>query len=85
MGVVAYDRGRLGKVEPLPLWKTLNDVNQDDIGEPRLSDALCSCGANVPCANNGDLATLNLCHEPSSLGGVAEHADPTAGEVSWRG
>ena len=82
MGVVTNDRSRLGKVEPLPLWKPLNDVNQNDIGEPRFSDALCSCGANVPCANNGDLATLNLGHEPSSFGGVAEHADPTAGAAS---
>jgi hypothetical protein len=43
---VTYNGSRFGKVEPLPLREPLNDVNEDDIGEPRFSDALCSGGAN---------------------------------------
>jgi hypothetical protein len=84
MRVVTHDWSCLGKVKPLPLREPLNDVNQNDIGEPGFCDALCGGGAHVPCADDGDLATLNLCHEPSSLGSIAEHADPTAGAASWR-
>jgi hypothetical protein len=58
---------RFGKVKPLPLRKPLNDVNEDHIGETGLGDTLCGGGANIPCADDGDLTSLNPCHVPSAL------------------
>jgi hypothetical protein len=62
---------RFGKIEPLPLWKPLNDVDEDHIGKARLGDALCGGGANIPCANDGDLTSLNPCHIASALASTA--------------
>ena len=54
--VVADDRGRLGEVEPLALRQALDDVDQDDVGQAGLGDPLRGRGADVPGADDGDLA-----------------------------
>ena len=53
--VVPDDRRRLGQVEPLALRQPLDDVDEDDVGEPRLGNSLGSRGADVAGADDGDL------------------------------
>ena len=54
-GVVADDRRRLGEVEALALRQPLDDVDEDDVGQPGLGDALGGRGADVAGADDGDL------------------------------
>ncbi len=53
--VVADDRGGLGQVEPLALGQTLDDVDEDDVGQAGLGDPLGGGGADVAGADDGDL------------------------------
>ena len=54
-GVVADDRGGLGQVEALALRQPLDDVDQDDVGEAGLGDALRGRRADVAGTDDGDL------------------------------
>ena len=53
--VVAHDRRRLRHVQRLALGQALDDVDEDDVREPRLSDALRGGRADVAGADDGDL------------------------------
>ena len=53
--VVADDRRRLGEVEALALRQPLDDVDEHDVGEAGLGDALRGRGADVAGADDGDL------------------------------
>ena len=54
-GVVADDRGRLGEVEALALRQALDDVDEHDVRQAGLGDALRGRGADVAGADDGDL------------------------------
>ena len=54
-GVVADDRRRLGEVEALALRQPLDDVDEHDVGEAGLGDALGGRRADVAGADDGDL------------------------------
>ena len=54
-GVVPDDRGRLGEVEALALRQALDDVDEDDVGQAGLGDALRGRRADVAGADDGDL------------------------------
>jgi hypothetical protein len=54
-GVVPDQRRRLGEVEALALWQPLHDVDQDDVREAGLGDALGGRGADVAGTDDGDL------------------------------
>ena len=56
-GVVPDDRGRLGEVEALALRQALDDVDQDDVGEAGLGDALGGRGADIAGTDDGHLVT----------------------------
>ena len=53
--VVADDGRRLGEVEALALGQSLDDVDEDDVGEAGLGDSLGGGGADVAGAHDGDL------------------------------
>jgi malate/lactate dehydrogenase len=53
--VVADDRSRLRQVEALALREALDDVDEDDVGEPGFGDPLRGRGADVAGADDGDL------------------------------
>ena len=55
--VVADDRSGLGEIEALALRQALDDVDEHDVGEPGLGDALGGRGADVAGADDGDLVT----------------------------
>ena len=57
--VVPHDRRRLGEVEALALRQPLDDVDEHDVGETRLRDALRGRGADVPGADDGDLVAAH--------------------------
>ncbi len=65
--VVAHDRRRLGQVERLALGQPLDDVDQDDVGQASLGDALGGGRADVAGADDGDLGTG---HERSAPSGA---------------
>ena len=54
-GVVPDDGRGLGKVEALALRQPLDDVDEDDVGDARLRDALGGRRADVAGADDGDL------------------------------
>ena len=54
-GVVPDHRRGLGKVEALALRQPLDDVDEDDVGDARLRDALGGSRADVAGADDGDL------------------------------
>ena len=54
-GVVADDRRGLGEVEALALRQALDDVDEHDVGQAGLGDALGGRGADVAGADDGDL------------------------------
>ena len=53
--IVADDRRGLGEVEALALRQPLDDVDEDDVGQAGLGDALGGRGADVAGADDGDL------------------------------
>ena len=55
--VVPDDRRRLREVERLALGQPLDDVDQDDVGQAGLGDALGGGRADVAGADDGDLGT----------------------------
>ena len=65
--VMAQDRRRFRQVKRLALWQTLDDVDQDDVRQASLGDALGSGRADVAGADDGDLGTG---HERSAPSGA---------------
>ena len=53
--VVSDDRSGLRKVETLALRQPVDDVDQDDVGEAGLGDALRGRRADIAGADDGDL------------------------------
>ena len=53
---VFFDGRGLDDIECLPLRNPLDDVNEDDfVRELLVDETLRCCGAEVPCADDGDL------------------------------
>ena len=71
--IVADDRRRLGQVETLALGQSLDDVDEDDVGDPGFGDPLSSRGTDIAGADDGDLVA---CHESgvSLSSGTVERA-----------
>ena len=59
-GAEAHDGPRLGDVEPLALGHPLDDVDEDDIPQLHLGDALGGDLPDVPRSDNGDLLLHDL-------------------------
>jgi hypothetical protein len=59
---VADDRGGLGQVERLALWQPFDDVDEHDVGEPRLGDPLGRRRADVAGADDRDLVASGTGH-----------------------
>ena len=72
-GVVPDDRRRLGEVEALALRQPLHDVDQHDVRQAGLGDALGGRGADVAGADDGDLVAGHAGTELLSVGGVPGH------------
>src|SRR4029078_13732774 len=53
MGVVTDDRGRLGEVEALALGQAFDDVDEHDVGQSGLGDALSGGPAEGAGADHG--------------------------------
>ena len=87
-GVVPDDRRRLGQVEALALGQALDDVDEDDVGEPRFGDPLGGRRADVAGADDRDLVASGSGHGGllDELGGERSH--PSAARrrktVIWR-
>jgi hypothetical protein len=54
---VPDDRRRLGKVQALALRQAFDDVDEDDVSDPRFGDPLRGRGADVAGADDGDLVS----------------------------
>ena len=54
-GVMGDDRRGLGEVETLALGKTFDDIDEHDVGQAGLGDALGGGRADVAGADDGDL------------------------------
>ena len=53
--IVSDDRSGLREVETLALRQAVDDVDEDDVGEAGLGDALRGRRADIPGADDGDL------------------------------
>ena len=80
--VVADDRRGLGEVERLALRQALDDVDEHDVGEPGLRDALGGGGADVPCADDGDERMGHGAGGSSSAGGWPTVTPSSAGRLA---
>ncbi len=69
--VVADDRRRLGQVETLALRQTFDDIDEDDIGQASLGDALGGGCADVAGADHRDLVAGHGCAAPLADWNVA--------------
>jgi len=63
-GVVADDRGRLGEIEGLALRQPFDDVDEHDVGEAGLGDALGRRRADVAGADDRDLVAGHAVGSP---------------------
>ena len=58
-GVVTDDGRGFGEVEALALWQAIDDVDEDDVGEPGLGDPLGGGGADIAGPDDGNLVALH--------------------------
>ena len=84
-GVVVDDGRGLGEVQALALGQPLHDVDEDDVGQPGLRDALGGRGADVAGSDDGDFAAGHGLGAPSGGSAGRSILCPCAGRVVVRG
>ena len=80
--VVPDDGGGLGKVEALALRQPLDDVDEDDVGDARLRDALGGRRADVAGADDRDLVAGHDFKTPRAAG--FGRSNSRTARRSWR-